>query len=113
METDTNKFDETQPYCSLHRPKFVDSSTPPEKFNFLSVDMLLNELSYKKTENYFWCFSERCNYDTNRKSQYLMIQSNDYEKWWVIGFIYNFDLSKYLPLLDTDKGRENVQRENK
>ena len=36
-------------------------------------------------------------YDDYGKAQLLMVQPKDNSKWMVIGYVYDFDLSKYLP----------------
>ena len=42
-------------------------------------------------ENDKWC------YDNYGKAQLLMVQSKDNSQWFVIGYVYDFDLSKHLP----------------
>ena len=39
-----------------------------------------------------WCYS-----DYVEDSQLLMVETEDNTEWMVIGYVLNFDLSKYLP----------------
>ena len=84
------KVDESKPYFVKYRPAFF-SGFNDEKYNFDSMDDLLKKNSNALADGFIFA----C--DGGFFKQTLMVSSTQKREWYVVGFVYNFDLSGYLP----------------
>lgn len=80
-----------------HVPRFVQISEKPLEIDFTDFDELLEKINYKKSDDESWYYDQMPNGD------YLLMTNNkDNTSWWIIGKIYDYDLSKCLPKLVTN-----------
>ncbi len=80
-----------------HIPRFIQVSEKPLEIDFNDLNELLEKINYKKSNDENWCYDQMPNGD------YLLMTNNkDNTSWWIVGKIYNYDLSKYLPKLVTN-----------
>ena len=73
-----------------HIPSFI-SGVEREVFTFDSFEELMNRQS-TLLPDHKWCYNDYVD-----KTQLLMIENKDNTEWFVIGYVEDFDLSKYLP----------------
>lgn len=73
-----------------HIPSFIEG-VERKIFQFNTFEELMKEQE-ELLPNHKWCYSDYVD-DT----QLLMIEELDNKYWFVIGYVKNFDLSKYLP----------------
>ena len=84
------KVDESKPYFVKYRPAFF-SGFKDEKYNFDSIDDLLKKNNNALSDGFMFA----CEYGFYKQT--LMVSSTKKREWYVVGFVYNFDLSRYLP----------------
>ena len=72
-----------------HIPNFCDGFER-KVFEFNTFEELI-EQQPPLLENDKWCYADY------GESQLLMVQPKDNSQWFVIGYVYGFDLSKHLP----------------
>lgn len=82
-----NKF--KSPLFKQHIPSFC-SGFKPKKFEFKNLEKVLKEYPINKSKEFF-CYS---NYHDTCQLLILDLKENN---WIVLGYVYNFDLSKHLP----------------
>jgi len=76
-----------------HLPGYV-TGIDPARFEFTDFkkEVLEKYSHWVESGEYHWCYNPGGN-----GMQYLMVITENNDKWWVVGFVKDYDLSKYLP----------------